>query len=65
MKGIDYIVDEKGRRRAAVVDLEQWGKEWEDFCDGLTSLMRRNEPRVKWEDLKKEMDKASALAGVK
>ena len=56
MKGIDFLVDDKGKRKAVVIDLQEWGEVWEDFYDGVVSLMRRNEPRVKWEDLKSEMD---------
>ncbi len=55
MKGIDFLVDDKGKRKAAVIDLEEWGEEWEDFYDGVISMMRRGEPRVKWEDLKAEI----------
>lgn len=55
MKGIDFLVDDKGKRKAVVIDLQEWGEVWEDFYDGVISLMRRNEPRVKWEDLKAEI----------
>ena len=55
MKGISFVVDDKGKKKAVVIDLEEWGEEWEDFYDGVISMMRRDEPRVKWEDLKAEM----------
>ncbi len=57
MKGIDILFDKKGKPKAALVNLRKWGKEFEDFYDGIVSLERRKEePRVKWEDLKKELD---------
>lgn len=31
MDGIRFIVDEKGRKTAVVVDLKKYGKIWEDF----------------------------------
>jgi hypothetical protein len=55
MKGIDYIFDEKGKRKAAVVDLRKWGEEFEDFCDGLAGELRKDEPLVPWEVLKAEI----------
>ena len=31
MKGIQYIVDDKGEKTAVVIDLKQWGNIWEKF----------------------------------
>ncbi len=57
MKGIDILYDEKGKPKAALVNLRKWGKEFEDFFDGIVSSERMKEsPRVKWKDLKKEID---------
>jgi hypothetical protein len=56
MKGIDFVVDERGKKKAVQIDLEEWGEQWEDFYDGVISMIRRKEqPRVKWEDLKQEI----------
>lgn len=45
MKGIEYVVDARGKRKAAVVDLKVHGEAWEDFYDALTAKLRVNEPR--------------------
>ncbi len=55
MKGIDFIYDEKGKRKAALVDLKKWGVEFEDFCDGLTGELRKDEPLIPWSVLKAEI----------
>ena len=56
MRGIDYLIDEHGRKKAAVIDLRAWGKLWEDFQDVLVSESRKNEPTVSWEELKAETE---------
>lgn len=56
MRGIDYVIDEHGRKKAAVIDLRAWGKLWEDFQDVLVSESRKNEPTVSWEELKAETE---------
>ena len=35
MNGIQYVVDEKGRKVAVQIDLKKYGALWEDFWDGL------------------------------
>jgi len=56
MKGIDFIVDDKGKKKAVLIDLSEWGELWEDFYDVLVSESRKNEPRVSWEELEKEIE---------
>jgi len=31
MQGIQYIIDDQGEKKAVVIDLEQWGQEWDAF----------------------------------
>ena len=54
IKGIQYIVDDLGKKKSVILDLEKWGDYWEDFYDILVSESRRNEPNISWEKLKKE-----------
>ena len=63
MRGIDYLVDERGRRKAAVIDLRAWGKLWEDFQDVLVSESRKNEPTVPWDELKAETERRDETRG--
>ena len=55
MVGIQYLVDEKGRETAAVIDLDIYGDVWEDIHDLLVVESRLNEPRVRWEDTKQKL----------
>ena len=57
MKGIDFLVDEEGKRKAVVIDLQEWGEVWEDMQDILVSISRMTEERVSWAELKEEMDR--------
>jgi len=55
MKGIQFVVDEAGKKKAVLIDLGEWGELWEDIYDILVSQSRGNEPTVAWEILKGEM----------
>jgi len=57
MKGIQFVVDETGKKTAVIINLEEWGKLWEDIYDVLVSESRQGEPTVPWEELKAEMTK--------
>jgi hypothetical protein len=55
MKGVQFVVDDRGRKKAVLIDLKEWGELWEDFYDVMVSKARENEPTVSWEDMKKEI----------
>lgn len=55
MEGIQFVVDDTGRKTAVIISLEEWGELWEDIYDVLVSESRRDEPTVPWEELKAEM----------
>lgn len=55
LKGIQFLVDDSGKRVAVVISLEEWGEIWEDIYDVLVSASRKDEPTVAWETLKAEM----------
>lgn len=54
MKGIEYIVDENGAKKAVIIDLQEWGEIWEDVYDQIVCRSRENEPRISWDKLKAE-----------
>jgi len=56
MKGVEFVVDDSGKKKAVLIDLEQWGDLWEDFYDIVVSESRKNEPTVSWSGLKLETD---------
>jgi hypothetical protein len=59
MKGIQFVIDEQGEKKAVLIDLNEWGELWEDFYDIAVSRARKDELEVSWEDLKAEMEEES------
>ncbi len=45
MSGISFVIDERGKKTAAVIDLRKHGRTWEDFYDSLQVQERADEPR--------------------
>jgi hypothetical protein len=45
MKGVEFVVDENGKKKAVVLDLKTHMAVWEDFCDVLRAKEREEEPR--------------------
>jgi hypothetical protein len=45
MHGIQYVVDERGRKRSVIIDLKKHSRLWEDFCDQAVAEARKKEPR--------------------
>ncbi len=45
MKGVQFLVDEKGEKKAVVIDLEKHSELWEDFYDRARAQEREGEPR--------------------
>ena len=63
MKGIEYVVDARGKRKAVVVDLKVHGDAWEDFYDSLTAKMRVNEPRESYSFVKAKLKAKRKIRG--
>jgi hypothetical protein len=58
MKGIKYIIDDQGEKTAVIINLEQWGKEWEAFYN---LLLKQSFPSESWlhqASLSEKLDKA-------
>ncbi|MEQ1946561.1 MAG: hypothetical protein ABL995_05200 [Bryobacteraceae bacterium] len=49
MTGIQYVMDEKGRKVGVLIDLKKHRALWEDVQDGLISESRRKEKGVPYE----------------
>ena len=56
MKGIQFLVDEHGKAKSVLIDLEEWGELWEDIYDGMIIASRQDESTVPWAVLKAEME---------
>jgi hypothetical protein len=63
MKGIQFVVDDTGKKKAVLIDLSEWGEIWEDFYDVLVSQSRKDEPTIPWEELKAEMEEEKTRRG--
>jgi len=61
MKGINFVINEKGEKKAVLIDLEEWGELWEDFSDILVSRSRENELEISWDELKQELETEKTL----
>jgi hypothetical protein len=57
IKGVQYVVDDRGERRAVVIDLRRHGHIWEDFYDRVLAESRRNEPRESLDVVKSRLEK--------
>jgi hypothetical protein len=55
MKGVEYVVDEKGEKKAVVLDLKIHRDIWEYFCDFLKVKERENDPRESLASVKKKV----------
>jgi hypothetical protein len=56
MKGINFVINEQGEKKAVLIDLDEWGELWEDFSDILVSRNREDEAEVSWNELKAELE---------
>jgi hypothetical protein len=45
LKGIYFLVNERGEKTAVQIDLKKYGDLWEDFFDALIAQERADEPR--------------------
>ncbi len=61
IKGIYFVVDEKGRKVAMQIDLKRYGRFLEDFWDGLLAESRRKEKSISYEKFRAEMIKCGRL----
>lgn len=61
MKGIQYVIDENGLKKAVLIDLTIWGEAWEDIFDAMVSKSREDEPTISWKELKAEIKTAELV----
>jgi hypothetical protein len=60
MKGIQYIIDETGEKTAVVIDLQQWGKLWDEFFQYLLDRSADNENWIHQDPFREKLDQALA-----
>ena len=54
------MIDSKGRKTAAVIDLRRHRKLWEDFYDTVLAQSRAGEPRESLASVKRRLSLAKA-----
>ena len=52
MRGVQYVVDHRGKPTAVFIDLRKHRELWEDFYDRSLAESRRDEPRESLESVK-------------
>lgn len=55
MTGIQFIVNERGEKTAAVIDLKKHRALWEDFLDIMTARERQDEPRESLDEVRRRL----------
>jgi hypothetical protein len=55
VKGVQFVVDNSGRKTAVQIDLKKQGRLWEDFYDRALAKQRVSEPRESLESVKKRV----------
>ncbi len=63
MSGIEFVVDDKGTKKAVVIDLKKYGDIWEDFYDTLVARQRAHEPRESLGAVKARLRRVGKLDG--
>lgn len=61
MKGVQFLVDEKGRKTGVLIDLRKNPDLWEDLFDRLLVRDREREPRESFESVKKRLTRTGKL----
>ncbi|MFN5513210.1 MAG: hypothetical protein ACK5CA_00245 [Cyanobacteriota bacterium] len=61
MKGIQFLLNDSGKKTSVLIDLEQWGDVWEDFYDVIVSQSRQNEAEIDWAVLEAEIPQTTQV----
>lgn len=51
----EYIVDKKGHKKSVILPIEEYEKLLEDLNDLGAAAMRKDEPSIPWEKVKKRL----------
>jgi len=53
--GVDFVVDDRGEKRAVLIDLKRHRALWEDFYDSAVAAARVAEPRESLDQVKRRL----------
>jgi len=62
MSGFDFVTDERGRKKAVLIDLKKHGRLWEDVYDAWVCESRKNGPFESHESVKRRLKARRAHA---
>ena len=55
MKGVQYVVDDQGDKKAVLIDLQENKELWEDFFDAALVAERADDPRDTLETVERRL----------
>lgn len=55
LKGVEFVIDESGNKKAVLINLRRHQELWEDFYDTALAQERAEEPRESLEEVKKKV----------
>ena len=55
VKGIKFVIDDAGKKKAVLIDIKKHKEIWEDFYDALLVKERESEPRESLKEVKKKV----------
>ena len=55
MKGVQFVIDERGERKAVLIDLRKNKDLWKDFFDSVLAKEREDEPRDTLDDVRRKV----------
>ncbi|MBI4456720.1 MAG: hypothetical protein HY644_12585 [Acidobacteria bacterium] len=63
IKGIEFVIDDKGSRKVILIGLKKHAQLWEDIDDSLVARQRANKPREFLEPVKKRLRRQGKPSG--
>jgi hypothetical protein len=57
LPGVEFLVDDRGRKKAVLIDLKKQRGLWEDFYDAYLAHRRRDEPREPLTAIKRRLQR--------
>jgi hypothetical protein len=55
MSGIDFVTDERGKKKAVLIDLRKHGQLWEDIYDSFVCESRKKDSRESLESVRRRI----------
>ena len=59
MPGVEFLVNDRGQRRAVLIDLKKHGALWQDLYDAYLVNARRREPRESLAQVKRLLQRST------